>query len=602
MDITELPKSIPPNAASLREYCNFDILIHSSLDDSICQKSKLIFYVEGQSLEEFEEDPKNHDQKEILPLFFSWRQLEMRSGKVDIVGCNISYVKSCEPIGDLDLKITTSKLTLMLTFLEGIDYRDVVLDLFDQCIEVLQVPTGAALYLSDDNQYNDIVYQLAVKSEYLIEFDHYLAEMNRRDALKALIQKKQERFLQLSFRRWTRFVYDVNLPRMKEDRSRWRLHAISNYDKDLQAWYHGLFYEEVYRLKGHFWYREAAFPTYRKRYDFISNGMTALEEKSLSHVLCSHETSYGDVAGQMFVAQHELSAAASPFGMSFPSPSLSLPLPPVLIPSSTSSSSLNSLSSSSSSSSSSIPASSSSTTSLSSNLTPSSNNPNSSNSLFVLFQKLATEGLLITKYPRSGMPGRKPFRLSFVEGHIYLTWQGKFGNQGVNLKEVSQVLTGVSSDLLKKSTLASRHAPLLSVICRGRSVDLSLESNEDRNRWKELLEFLVAKENGKLASVEEYYNLPGSISYETSGNTSRNTTSLSHDSASASHQEDNGHGHGDPGESSSRMISNPSGLHSSPYVINTDELWEWKCLATCLGGIVFRRCQPEVFQALLAEV
>ena len=43
---------------------------------------------------------------------------------------------------------------------------------------------------------------------------------------------------------------------------------------------------------------------------------------------------------------------------------------------------------------------------------------------------------MVTKYPRTGRPTKKLFRFSFVEGKIYLTWKGRFGNQGVDLGEV----------------------------------------------------------------------------------------------------------------------------------------------------------------------
>lgn len=52
--------------------------------------------------------------------------------------------------------------------------------------------------------------------------------------------------------------------------------------------------------------------------------------------------------------------------------------------------------------------------------------------LFTLFQTLASSGLDVVKYPRSGRPALRRFRFSFVEGGVYLTWAGKFGNQGVS--------------------------------------------------------------------------------------------------------------------------------------------------------------------------
>ncbi len=59
----------------------------------------------------------------------------------------------------------------------------------------------------------------------------------------------------------------------------------------------------MYRLRGHFWYKDAALPVYKHSYDLVDNALTPLEEAALAHVLCSPDTSYGDVAGQMFVVQ-----------------------------------------------------------------------------------------------------------------------------------------------------------------------------------------------------------------------------------------------------------------------------------------------------------
>ena len=108
-------------------------------------------------------------------------------------------------------------------------------------------------------------------------------------------------------------------------------------------------------------------PIYKQKYDIVDQGLTPLEEAALAHVLCSPETTYGDVARQMFVVQAIVSEAQ-----------------------------------------------------------------------FDLFQELSAKGANVTKCPRSGRPAKKLFRFSFVEGNIYLTWKGKYGNQGVDLGEVSR--------------------------------------------------------------------------------------------------------------------------------------------------------------------
>lgn len=45
------------------------------------------------------------------------------------------------------------------------------------------------------------------------------------------------------------------------------------------------------------------------------------------------------------------------------------------------------------------------------------------------FQHLATEGVNIVKHPRKGWPSNRPFRLSFIEGEMYLTWNSRQGHQ-----------------------------------------------------------------------------------------------------------------------------------------------------------------------------
>ena len=62
---------------------------------------------------------------------------------------------------------------------------------------------------------------------------------------------------------------------------------------------------QVYRLRGYFWYKDAVLPSYRQSYDLVDNALTPLEEAALAHVLCSPDTSYGDVAGQMFVVSEK---------------------------------------------------------------------------------------------------------------------------------------------------------------------------------------------------------------------------------------------------------------------------------------------------------
>ena len=224
-------------------------------------------------------------------------------------------------------------------------------------------------------------YQAAIKEELLLQLCTYLRFKEGYLTVEKVVANY--RFFQktVALKKWIAAVKSTNEQKMIEDQHRWRLHATANQEIDLQAWYHSLFYKEVYRLRGYFWYKDAVLPTYRQSYDLVDNALTPLEEAALAHVLCSPDTTYGDVAGQMFVVQ-------------------------ALIP----------------------PA------------------------RFTLFQQLAAQGSNVVKYPRQGRPAKKLFRFSFVEGNIYLTWKGKFGNQGVGIAEVTSVRAASASDMTTWAT------------------------------------------------------------------------------------------------------------------------------------------------------
>ena len=274
-------------------------------------------------------------------------------------------------------------------------------------------------------------YQISTKQELMYQLCVSLRMKEGGLLVEKVLSKISAGLLRAGFTKWTVFLRELNMNNMNEDKARWRLHAAANQDVDLQAWYHSVFFHEVYRLRGPFWFRDAVLPVYRNSYDLVDNALSPLEEAALAHVLCSPETSYGDVAGQMFVVQA------------------------ILRP-----------------------------------------------ELFAVFQKLAAQGMQVIKYPRSGRPAKKMFRFSFVEGNIYLTWRGKFGNQGVDLGEVSSIAAGISSEVLKKAAQPGRADQYLSVICAGRSVDLCFESVQERDEWKGMLEMLARKEHGELVGVE----------------------------------------------------------------------------------------------------
>lgn len=134
----------------------------------------------------------------------------------------------------------------------------------------------------------------------------FITSMNRREGA-VLVEKnmysKRRALLSMAIDTWSKYVAETNRTKMVADKSRWRLHAATNIDNDLQAWYHSAFSSEIYRLRGSFWYRDAALPSYKASYAQVDNNLTQLEEAALSHILCSPGTTYVDVAGQMFTVQ-----------------------------------------------------------------------------------------------------------------------------------------------------------------------------------------------------------------------------------------------------------------------------------------------------------
>ena len=281
------------------------------------------------------------------------------------------------------------------------------------------------------NRLKQATYHIALQQEKLYQLHKHASMKEGALTLLSHIEKSYTHHTRRAIDKWIAYIQLVNADSKLKDKRRWRLHAVANMDIDLQAWYHSIFHDQVYRVRGPFWFREAALAVYRRSYDLVHNTLTALEENALAHVLCSTETSYGDVAGQMFTVQEIVEPDK-----------------------------------------------------------------------FSLFQKLAAAGITVTKYPRMGRPARKVFRLSFVEGYIYLTWKGRFGNQGVELNRVSALKSGICTEVTRKQAKQDKAGQYLSVISVGRSLDLFFDSVEERQRWQDLLAVLVDKELGRLSALK----------------------------------------------------------------------------------------------------
>ncbi len=281
------------------------------------------------------------------------------------------------------------------------------------------------------SNFDTFEFRTEVRQEKLQQFNDCIGRKEAVIVLEGVLRNHVFARCERAFKTWTKFVREENSNPMQQDRERWRLHAAANQEGDLQAWYHSAFHKEVYRLRGAFWFRDAVMPVYRLKCEVVDQALTPLEEAALAHVLCSPETTYGDVAGQMYIVQ---AIVESP--------------------------------------------------------------------QFALFQELSARGAQVVKCPRSGRPAKKLFRFSFVEGNIYLTWKGKFGNQGVDLGEVQEVAEGVVTEVTQKLTPPPDEACLyLSLVCEGRSVDLKFNSEGERNAWLALLRVVVDKENGTTPDI-----------------------------------------------------------------------------------------------------
>lgn len=379
---------------------------------------------------------------------FTWRK------SPELLECAVSFVGDIAIEGNILTLSLYGNESLKLEFL-SVEKAQLVLDTLKQLS--MEATDKVASQDSFAILSDKIMAEMMLKSE-----DAYCRLISQKfsdgiQRLDTVLSKKRTDILQSVFGKWAARVQESNKVHMEEDRSRWRRHALANQGLDLQAWYHAIYYKEVYRPRGLFWYRDAVLPVYRSSYDLVDHSLSALEEAALAHVLCSPETSYGDVAGQMFVVQALVSRPA----------------------------------------------------------------------LFTLFQKLTAQGMSIAKVPSSGQISKKLFRFSFVEGSIYFTWVGKYGNQGVDLLEVSEVTVGRVTDTLRKNGSDTYQHLYLSIFSKGKSIDLCFVTTEERNDFKDLFDLLMNKELGRLSHVPPLLEYDESTEEKNSSDSESSGTGLS---------------------------------------------------------------------------
>jgi len=114
---------------------------------------------------------------------------------------------------------------------------------------------------------------------------------------------------------------------------------------------------------------------------------------------------------------------------------------------------------------------------------------------FQLYQKLTSGEVELIKHAARVKPSKKKFRISFVSGALYLTWEDKNGYKGIGLHEVLTIVSGTKTD--DDSDL------YLSLLLPDRSLDISFESLEQRHMWQGFLNTLVLKERGDAFDIRK---------------------------------------------------------------------------------------------------
>ena len=348
---------------------------------------------------------------------------------VPALSCDLSFVRIVDRDGpNLTINLSSNRTHFDVDEMKDVqEEQTICLELCFTTVELcLSVFESLTILLRQRKSHESVIDHFG--SICLIESNcRYGEYLYQHEVLKKgfdCIKKMAKELLTIYFQSWVSFVQIRNDRLMKADRNRWYLHASANQDFDLQAWYHATFYEEVYRLRGPFWLKEASLPVYKSNYEIIDQHLTPLEEATLAHVLCSPETTYGDVAGQIFIVKSIVSKDE-----------------------------------------------------------------------FSIFQDLCSRGLYVTKHLQNGKKSKKLFRISFVDGNIYLTWKGKYGNQGVDLARIDKIVSDNES-MSKDKIVSDGREIYISLWCGDREVKLWFDSVNERHTWKSLFECLVQKEQG----------------------------------------------------------------------------------------------------------
>jgi hypothetical protein len=121
-----------------------------------------------------------------------------------------------------------------------------------------------------------------------------------------LMRRRNMSRLTIARDRWVSYVRDANQERQALDKEQWTLHARANAREDLQAWYHHTFSNELYRLRGPFWWREAVLPDYKHHNIVQDDDPDEDRRKAAERILCSPGTTYTAMAATMYTIRATL--------------------------------------------------------------------------------------------------------------------------------------------------------------------------------------------------------------------------------------------------------------------------------------------------------
>lgn len=143
---------------------------------------------------------------------------------------------------------------------------------------------------------------LESRSRQWLQFTHIWAALGKREPEW---EHQRKRRLRAGWESLINAVLTQELTsRMEQDRIKWTLHALSSASCDLQAWYHCVFYKELYRVRGAFWHHGSHLVQYGNSYDITSGGdLTALESNVLKHAKVDRHTSFCDVLCHQYTAE-----------------------------------------------------------------------------------------------------------------------------------------------------------------------------------------------------------------------------------------------------------------------------------------------------------